>query len=285
MSREEQRNFLPGAVPAKSMVTNVVSIFWTESDRKATLRRGTVQPETPGAVSCLKLRNDSRIASVEGAVWAMGPVLLPNGTLEPVGCFDLRVSKSSTEAAAKEPVSSPRIRAAFPSRPSSTCFVAEGFERKPTSILAAFSGAETLGYLATRLVESVGCPGARPIFGRQRKSNIALLQQKRRGRLGTVTGGDLQLVKEELQNLAWTTLKRPRTSFSAPLAKKAKLLSKEFIEDSLDDSDCIHENDGNDDHTDDGGDQDEPSIQGQPLGREPTAVPLSDTCARLHQAT
>ena len=113
----------------------------------------------------------------------------------------------------------------------------------------------------------------------------ARLQQKRRGRLGTVTGGDLQLVKEELQNLAWTTLKRPRTSFSAPLAKKAKLLSKEFIEDSMDDSDDIHENDGNDDHTDDGGDQDEPSIQSQPLGREPTAVPLSDTRARLHQAT
>lgn len=50
------------------------------------------------------------------------------------------------------------------------------------------------------------------------------LEQKRRGRLSTVTGGDLQLVKEELQRLVWTTLKRPRNAVSASFAKRSKLL-------------------------------------------------------------
>lgn len=58
----------------------------------------------------------------------------------------------------------------------------------------------------------------------------ARIQHKRRGRLNTVTGGDLQQVKEELQSLVWTTLKRSRTSVTAPFAKRAKVLSKEFID-------------------------------------------------------
>jgi hypothetical protein len=66
----------------------------------------------------------------------------------------------------------------------------------------------------------------------------ARLQQKRRGRLSTVTGGDLQLVKEELQSLVWTTLKRPRSSVSASFTKRTPL-SRKFIDDEASEAEDV----------------------------------------------
>jgi hypothetical protein len=142
VSREEHRMDWPGTVPAAMRPVRVCNALRTTCARKATAK----EVMGPAGNPRCRVRLE-RLESVEyGHLWryvpVLGPGATPNGEGGPVGCLALRASTTAsvTVATADFP---PRVRAAEPKRPISTCFIAVGAPPRRTSSFGHWMGSSS----------------------------------------------------------------------------------------------------------------------------------------------
>jgi hypothetical protein len=142
-SLEEHNISCPGAVPETIIVHREWIISMTTLDLMAALSRGTVQPDTPGAVSTLNDFKAEWRASVSGHDPFTGPTPLPKGLAGPAGCLAFKVFTTSGVGWTLAEPSSRRWAAAL-ILPISTILWAEGAEGV-TGFLKDASGNVTQG--------------------------------------------------------------------------------------------------------------------------------------------
>ncbi len=163
----------PGAVPALTDPVRRVRKSRNAGEREASRRRGTVQPETPGATSVL---NDSSAVWMSprlGAKPCVGPIVGPKGEVSPTGCFDSKAARVSSVMSAILD-SPPNTLAAEDSLPDSTIRLTTfSFPPNPTPI--ASSGQLTWGYCSS-LSSDPPCltAGTKPTLTSARISSNAL---------------------------------------------------------------------------------------------------------------